>query len=153
MNTSSHQWGGLSKVEYLDTNDAIAFTNDLPETHHLVSVNLKPGKSWKQIPFIPETARYTVTSGFAPGNYVHTVSLELDGTLDQMSDLSRQLATGWKILRITDNNQQQYVIGTLDFPLRFTDRGVTSGTSQLVNIENHLECMGKVPHKALKVVI
>lgn len=148
------EWGGLQKVEYLNIVNVIAFNDDVPNSLTVTRLTIAGGHDWIEIPFIPETASYTMTLGesFNGRNRIHTVALEHAGDFDQHQELSARLESGWYLVRITTNTANKYVVGLKEMPGKFTIGSLTTGTSPLNNVENSIVFNANTNKRALKLL-
>lgn len=146
------EWGGLQKVEYLNVSNVIAFNDDVPNSLTVTRLTIEGGFDWVNIPFIPETASYTLnySRAFVGRTLSHVVRLELDGDLEDQSQITSILENGWYIVRITTNRGDKYIVGLKNIPGKYSIGPQTTGTSQLNNIESGLIFTANTNKRILK---
>lgn len=145
---------GLTAVEFLNIDNVNAFTDDVPNSLSVIRLDIAGGYDWEEIPFIPETAIFHLERNHnqSGSSFTQVVNLELDGNADDFQSLCDRLDIGWYLMRITDSNNNKYVLGLLDMPGKFNVGQLRIGPNQLENISNGLSFTANTTKRILKVV-
>ena len=109
--------GGIAKVEILFHNDFLSFDPAVP----------KDGRNWKDIPFKEQTASLDISVEDSENGPVYSFSGKF--TLQRLrpelqSELGPHIGQ-LNVIRVTDMNNEIYIIGAPDMPVTLSHSGST----------------------------
>jgi len=123
MNCLIHD-GDIHLIEIAATADIDAFIDRLPNSLTMQSLTLAGGAQWQPLSFLPETANLVMgnrTTSDQPWTY--EVPMQFAAWDDETTLLINTLQRGTYVMKVTDKNEQVFVLGRKENGGRFVSSG------------------------------
>ncbi|MEI7980932.1 MAG: hypothetical protein WCI71_04725 [Bacteroidota bacterium] len=114
--------GGIAKVSWVFHEDTAAIRYDV--TTLCCSVDLKPGRSWNSLYGAPETIQLESEQQDTPAGlkYIYKVKLLVPKDRLEVEVELFRMNGRWVILKITDKNGTERLLGTKETPMKVSSR-------------------------------